>query len=193
MSERGPEARSPSARRWLLVAVMIPIAGLLVLIARAEWSVRTGSTWTIPIVGFDPRDMLHGRFLQYRYAFDWHGADECGSPSGPKRPGFGPEAAFERLRPGCCLCLKRTDPSGRNPAVRQVECQAARTDCEAYLRSDRVMPPQRFFIPEEHAEQLERSLSTRQASIELRASASGEPAVVELYLDGRPWGETLTR
>ena len=49
--------------RLTVIAVIIPLLGLIALIARSEFAVRSGPTWLIPITGYDPRDLLHGRYL----------------------------------------------------------------------------------------------------------------------------------
>ena len=112
--------------RWLLLAVIVPLAGLLVLVGRAELAVRSGPSWQVAIEGYDPRDLLHGRYLQYQFDFNWRGQDTCGSGGGTRSPSA-----------GCCLCLIRTHSSGIGPAVRQVDC-ASVEGCDGWLRSDGV-------------------------------------------------------
>ena len=195
MADRGRKTLPPR-RLWLWLGVLIPVVGLLGLVARSEWGVRTGSIWIIPIRGFDPRDLLHGRYLMYQYSFNWQGQNECGTQARlPTLPGTRPAepevGEGPPLQHGCCLCLTRTHGEGPGPAVRQIDCQKAKKDCQAYLRSETVAPPQRFFVPEQHARKLEHALVEHEASIELRVRPSGSAAVVELYLDGRPWTEWL--
>ena len=56
--------------RWLQLAVVLPMIGLLVLVARAEVLLRSGESFRIAIKGYDPRDLLHGHYLQYSFDFD---------------------------------------------------------------------------------------------------------------------------
>ena len=166
--------------RWLLLAVIVPLAGLLVLVGRAELAVRSGPSWQVAIEGYDPRDLLHGRYLQYQFDFNWQGQDTCGSGGGTRSPSA-----------GCCLCLSRTHPSGIGPAVHQVDC-ASVEGCDGWLRSDGVLPPLRFFVPEERAKELERALREREASMEFACTGAGRAAIRDLYLDGRPWRDALS-
>lgn len=167
--------------RMTLLAVLVPVLGLAVLVGRAEYASRHGAVWTIPIEGYDPRDLLHGQYLQYRHRLRWQGADTCGYGSqGPREPA-----------PGCCLCLTRDGVSGYDPFVRQVQCDEAPRACEASLRAETMMPPQRYFVPEDRAQALESALRAHEAAIELTVSPSGEPAVRELLLDRRPWRDVL--
>jgi hypothetical protein len=149
--------------------------GLLVLIGRAEFAIRGRDTWQIAIEGYDPRDLLHGHYLQYRYRFNWQGEDRCGLDGDVARP--------ER---DCCLCLTRSTPRGIDPPVHAVACDEAPA-CDGWLRSDRVAPPLRYFVPEQRARDLELALREREAALELTCGPEGEPAILELYLDGQPW------
>jgi uncharacterized membrane-anchored protein len=148
--------------RLTLLAVLVPLLGLAALVGRAEYATRNGPVWKIPIEGFDPRDLLHGQYLQYRYRLRWLGTDTCGA-----QPYGGHE-----LAPGCCLCLTRDT-------------------CEGMLRAETMQPPQRYFVPEDRAQALESALRAHEAAIELAVSPSGEPAVRELLLDRRPWRDVL--
>lgn len=164
--------------RLTTIAVLIPLAGLLVLVARAELAVRHGVSWVIPIEGYDPRDLLHGRYLQYRYRFDWQGYGTCGT--GEYEP-----------TPGCCLCLTRDEPDGYDPAVRQLECDEALQMCDGVIRSEEVLPPLRYLVPEGAALPLEDALRTRPAALEITIDPSHAPAIRELWLEGRPWREAI--
>lgn len=166
-------------RRWTLLAVVIPVLGLLALVGRAEYATRHGLVWAIPIEGYDPRDLLHGHYLLYRYRFQWEGIDTCGD-----------QGSIDRAPvPGCCLCLTRTS-GGYDPRVRQVRCDEAAT-CDGTLLADPMAGPQQFFVPEDRALDLESALRQREAAIELAIDPQGNPAVRELLLDRKPWRESL--
>ncbi len=166
---------------WLTrIAVILPLLGLSVLIARAEFGAHFGPSWQISINGYGPRDGLHGRFLTYQYAFEWQGPHSCGSSPQPNPP----------LDPKCCLCLTRTDRDGINPLVRQVECHEAEA-CDGMLAASSVQGSQRYFVPEDRARELEGALRERNASLKLTCGPNGRPAIHDLYLDGQPWREVL--
>ncbi len=167
--------------RWVRIAVLIPIVGLLFLVGRAEFAARSGPTWHIPIEGYDPRDLLHGRYLRYQFRFNWQGQSDCGDRVTESRPD---------LDADCCLCLTRTNELGIDPAVRQTSCYAVES-CDSWLRAEAVEPPLRYFVPEDRARELEEALRKREASIELTCGPSGTPAIIELYLDGAPWRQQL--
>jgi uncharacterized membrane-anchored protein len=154
-----------SERRWLMTGVVIPVLGIAALIARAEVKSRSGETFRVDITGYDPRDLLHGHYLQYRYAWDWQGEHGC-------------------------ICLTRRGGLPAIPSGRQVACDAVE-GCDAWLSGAEVVPPRRYFIPEEKASQLEEAFRNHRAQVDLSVRSSGQASVGELYLDGRPWREVV--
>lgn len=165
--------------RWTMIAVLVPLLGLGVLVGRAELATRHASAWTIPIAGFDPRDLLHGQYLEYQYRLRWTGADTCGAPDGP------------RPTPGCCVCLNPSGPDGVDPLAQQIGCDDHGARCESIVRADAMLPPQRYFVPETSARALEQELRTREAALRVTVTPQRELAVGELLLDGRPWREVV--
>lgn len=168
--------------RWTAIAVVVPVLGLAVLIGRAEYKSRHGATWTIPIEGYDPRDLLHGQYLQYQYRFHWRGQDSCGEV----------DAGERKLTAGCCLCLVRDD-DGFDPFVHQVLCGDESVSCDSRVQSVSMMPPRRYFIPEDRGGDLENALRNHDAALELTVSPDLEPAVGELMLDRKPWRDVIGR
>lgn len=165
--------------RLTILAVAVPLLGLLALVGRAQYATQHGLVWTIPIEGYDPRDLLHGRYLQYRYRLHWDGVDTCGDTFASAR-----EPAV-----GCCLCLTRVAVDGYDPHVRQLHCDEAETICDGMLRSESMLGPQQYFVPEDRALELETALREREAAIELAIDPQRNAAVRELLLDRRPWRE----
>jgi len=76
-------------RALLAAALMLPLVGLGIGIAAQEQGQQGASEWRIPITGYDPRDPLRGRFINFRYVW---------TVSGP--------AHLCRDR-GCMLCLEQ--------------------------------------------------------------------------------------
>ena len=202
-------------------AGLLPAIGLLLLVARAEVAVHQGPTFRIPIRGYDPRDILHGQYLRYQFDFQWDGEDTCGTdapvpvqPPAPIQVQPAPPAAAQpdptvrddiprrrlassrSMRAGCCLCVTRGLPNGFAPTVRHVDCGGSKLGCDGWIRVSEVMPPLRYFVPEESAQELQRVLNedtTAPPSIELTLPPDGKPAIKELYLGDRPWREVLKR
>jgi len=167
--------------RWLQLGVVLPMLGLLVLVARAEVLLRSGESFRIAIKGYDPRDLLHGHYLQYSFDFDWRGESTCGSRSGGVPVG---------LESGCCVCLGSDVDSNTLAEARLVACDQV-SACDGWLHAASLSPPLRYFVPERYAAELEEALRGRAASLSVTCGPGGEPAIGELYLDGQPWRELL--
>jgi GDYXXLXY motif protein len=167
--------------RWLQVAVALPLLGLVVMIARAEVALRSGPSFRIPIAGYDPRDLLSGHYLQYRFAFDWQGESTCGAVEG------GTPADLDG---SCCICLTSEVDGRRLTPARQVRCDETAL-CDGWLVASSIAPPLRYFVPERHAAAIEDALRGRQASLGVTCGPNGQPAIGDLFLDGRPWRDVI--
>jgi len=167
--------------RWLQLAVVVPLVGLLVLIARAELLLRSGARFRIAIVGYDPRDLLAGQYLQYQFALDWKGTNTCGVLDGKVTRG---------LERGCCVCFTSDVDSNMLADARQISCDEV-SHCDGWLHAGALTPPLRYFVPERQASELEDALRGRQASLDVTCGPNGQPAIGELYLDGRPWRDVV--
>jgi hypothetical protein len=78
-------------RRWaLLVALLLPLLWLGASIVRNQSALGAADLWRIPITGYDPRDPLRGRYIEFAFAWEVKGdARECDRPQ------------------GCDICLQR--------------------------------------------------------------------------------------
>jgi uncharacterized membrane-anchored protein len=178
-------------RLWTWFAALLPMLGLVALVVRAEVAVHFGATYRIPIRGYDPRDIFRGQYLRYEFDFDWQEDASCPSAGLGDGEIQAPARHLQRPEAGCCLCLTRTLPNGFNPKVRQVDCADGGITCDDWIHSSDVIPPLRYFVPENRAEDLQRALSTEHPSIEISLPRSGKPAIKELYLGDKPWRKVL--
>lgn len=162
-------------KRLVVIAAVVPVLGLGGLVLKAELAVRSGPTWTLPISGYDPRDLLHGHYLRYRFDLDLtQPAPSCGGDQQPE--------------PGCCLCL--TGPKD-DPIVQQIDCDD-REVCDGWLHSAELAPPLRYFVPEDAALDLEQALRVHATALQVTTTPAGTAAIGELTLEGRPWREIVT-
>lgn len=166
-----------SRRVRLIAALVIPMVGIGALIVRGELRTSGDRVWRVPVKGYDPRDLLSGQYLRYRYVWA-EGERLC--PGGP---------------PDCCLCLSGASAgAAATPQVYSVDCAQPELMgvCDDVVRSAEVRGPQRFYIDERYAKAAEIALRERAASVELVVTAEGGVAVRELLFDGVPWRETLS-
>lgn len=166
----------------LFVPVLI-LAGLSLL---HEYNRSTGTVWTVPIGGYDPRDLLRGHYLQFRYEWNFAGAGAQGCRGNE-----------------CALCTD--DPSGFNPPVRLVPLATAPQACTSFIAgstSDRFGLEEgfyirgsadnltRYYVPESEAQRLQRLLFSAddapEFSVMLRVTDSGTAFIETMYADGVP-------
>ena len=153
------------SRRLLLITLMIPILALLGLTSFKIANLFMGREVELPIVGYDPRDLLSGHYLVYRV--DYGVANLCATPD--EAPGFVclDNRTFTQDNPdGCSLFIKGT--------------------CK-HLRFEAGI--ERFYIPEEKGPMLDKMVRGKQASIIISITGAGHAQVKNLLVNGKPWEE----
>lgn len=157
-------------RAWLPIAVALPLIAVVIGIARAELHFAGARDVTFQIEGFDPRDLLRGRYLQFRLRVEESPALEACSG------------------PDCCLCLTlrgRETP----PLTARAHCTTARRECIAVLPTRYVEESLRYYVPELEAQTLEQQLidamEHQAAQVVLAIDADGHAEVRALKLWGR--------
>jgi hypothetical protein len=71
-----------------------------------------------------------------------------------------------------------------------VDCDGTEVSCDGRLTVNEVLPPLRYFVPEDKAVELERTLNdadSARPSVEFVLPPDGKPAIKELYLGDVPW------
>lgn len=135
-------------RPLLLLALLLPLAGLAGSIAVRQTGLADASAWAIPIAGYDPRDPLRGRYIQFAYAWNVQGdATLCRNQS-------------------CDLCLSRSELGVTATIVPQGSVCAARVDLAAsaigvatgFRPEDPPSFTNRIFVSETSAPKLEAQL-----------------------------------
>ncbi len=156
----------------------IPFFAMLVMIGMNMRNISY-QEYRIAIEGYDPRDLLKGHYLIFRYKW----------PADVEK-----KTAYE------CACLAG-DPLV--PVVTFGACPQAKTapaDCRAFIRlaesGDHSQPyesARRFFIPEAHAGRLENMLRSgkHDFAVGVVPQDNGMVQLKELYIDGVPLDEFL--
>lgn len=68
-------ARPISNRVALAASLLLPLAVFAATWATTHVKAQQGQEWLVPIAGYDPRDLLRGHYVQYRY--EWPTAPEA--------------------------------------------------------------------------------------------------------------------
>jgi len=162
-----------ASRKSVLIAVLLPLLAISLGIVRAQLQLGRARDYVFDIQGFDPRDLLRGRFLQFRLQVDDAQIREACDPRGGQ---------------ACCLCLTR-GATDQPPQVAHSTCEDARAHCDGVLQPKYLHDPLRFYVAEAHANQLDKRLADamqkHRAQVILAIDANGEALVRELLLDGK--------
>lgn len=109
-------------RFFLPLALLLPLAGLGLIWLMAERESRQGTEWDVPIAGYDPRDLLRGHYVQFRY--DWPAVEQDDIPIW---------AASQKN-----LCIRGTAPVIESVDVRDLFGPGQRQDsgCDATAKAN---------------------------------------------------------
>lgn len=164
------------------VSLALPLVGLAGLWGWSDRQSRQGTDWDIPVQGYDPRDLLRGHYVQFRY--DWPGLE-----TGRDDERIAWDGAFD-------LCLQ-----GRAPALARasiypprVEAATAASDlpapeCPQRARAEAPLPGQptgteggRLYIPQADADRLNAQLADPglQGVVRVRLRPDGHLTPLEL-------------
>jgi uncharacterized membrane-anchored protein len=161
-----------NTRLRFLVAALLPVLGLILMVARAEWTVRSGTLWQIPIVGYDPRDLLSGHYLVFRYDFE----------------NLRPASCLPGRTFSCCVCLRQGSLGRISPESTWTEdCADVKGTCESWINAEALDSLHRYYVPEAEAMRLQDAVRAKRAAIGLVVRRDGRAAVDGLYLDGQLW------
>ena len=151
-----------------VAALIFPILCLAGFVLWNAWVATQGQKLTLPIRGFDPRDLLAGHYLAYRieYGFD----SLCtGSKNQHEKTTY--------------ICFAPKKILGARPQS---------SECRKYLKgvckNGRFQTGlDRFYIPEKHARRLEQAVVNKKGAVVLSLNGIGGAAITDLLIDGLSW------
>lgn len=156
------------SKKGILIALTIPIVSLLLLVGYKKYVLSIGKEVTLPISGYDPRDLLSGHYLIYRINYGVKGV--CASTSSKsKKSGY--------------VCLKPKSFSYYWPDHCEIMIKGIcnRSRFEAGI--------ERYYVPEDEARKLEDLLRSNKASIVLSVLKNGKTQIKDLLIDSTSWRE----
>jgi uncharacterized membrane-anchored protein len=151
-------------RNILIIGLALPLLGLCSLAAYKEFALVAGKEFSLPIAGFDPRDLLSGHYITYRINFGIN--DIC-------------KGGAERKY----ICLNEN--GNHFVTNNQSQCDFP---LKGYCRSGRFQSGlERFYIPQSEAARLDKAVRNGQGSIVVAVTRSGAQTVKTLLIDGESW------
>ena len=149
--------------------VLLPLLGIMAFMGQAQYRASTGEVYRARIMGYDPRDLLRGHYLRYRFDFS------------------------KQLTSSASLsdyCFVR---KGEGRFSLSTVSSSDQESCTSRIKRSHLERAQKYFIPEEHAKALERQLRNQRAEVDLIINGNGNYSVGHLYLDGAPWEESVIK
>jgi len=173
-----------------IFVLVLPILVLAGMTGKAAIHQQVGEqVWKIKITGYDPRDLIYGHFLRFRY--DWNIVPNPHTSS------------THNNKNQTCLCLNRADNSYDDPKVYETDCREPENKyCASVMKVyphgdnyslNRDEVSEKYFIPEENSAELDLLLRSgeNEFSIELMAHKDRSASVRSLYVDDVPLNEHL--
>lgn len=166
--------------KGLLFALLLPLCSLMLLCSYKAYKVYAGVELTIPISGYDPRDLLAGHYLIYRLDFK---QSICGSAQSEPDPVF--------------VCVHQNSLESLQVSVVSSLSKWTEQDCTAVIRGQChggsfIAGVERFYIPEEHSQLLDRIVRSwgaehNRAKLVLSVDRRGQAVIKDLLIDNMPW------
>ncbi|WP_373491259.1 GDYXXLXY domain-containing protein [Parasphingorhabdus sp.] len=156
------------SRFFLPIALLLPLLGLGLIWWLTDSDSDQGTEWDVPIAGYDPRDLLRGHYVQFRY--DWPTVREGDIPT------------WSGSRQGLCI-------TGAAPRIRSVAVQdligpdsSSTAVCDATAKvnpwseeGDDGLLRDRIYVPQDAAREYDAKLAnpSLQGIVRIRINSSG--------------------
>jgi uncharacterized membrane-anchored protein len=167
-------AKMIQTRKVVLIALLIPIIGLLALTITKKIILSDGREFEFVIEGYDPRDLLAGHYLQFRVIYGTRGI--CENIQGEI------ESSRQVKHLDAYICLI---PEKKFSFEKPTTCDYFVSGVCEYNRF--VAGLERFYIPQEKAYDLENKIRIHKASIIVSVLKNGKAQIKDLLFDGKSW------
>lgn len=175
-------------RQWLLLgALVLPILGLSALMGFKAYKLHSGYEMTLPVEGYDPRDLLSGRYVTYRV--DYGPAESCTEHllSLNEETGADHAARWKTTSRRHDLCICYPEPSSPTSGYWMDCASVTAQECPVYIKGecywDRFETGvEKYFVPETQADAYDAILREHGADLTIKVDRQGRASLVELTL-----------
>jgi uncharacterized membrane-anchored protein len=174
----------PTQKAIMLIALTLPFLVLGYLSLMNHKAQNSGTEWRVEISGYDPRDLLHGRYLRYQIDWTKHGISTNGSKTMVDS-----------------LCLTRDTENTLVPSIKMIDSTKyghAKIKCESIIAAGQNadnwnLRMRQYYIPESFANTLDRAFRNNghKYEISIRVSDDHRLSVGDLYIDGTIMSEAM--
>ncbi|MDH4201125.1 MAG: GDYXXLXY domain-containing protein [Spirochaetia bacterium] len=179
-------------RGKLVFSLAFPVLVLFAITAWKAANVMIGKKIILPVVAFDPRDLLSGHYLTYRIQYKYENPEFCSLQYGEildtSEPGV-----LDDYDDKVYACLYKSDKNSKDYITRLDFDRENDKSCEAIItgycdRNEfRAENLEKFFIPEEEGLKLEKAIRKGRGEIVISVMKNGSAVVNELLIDGKSW------
>jgi hypothetical protein len=173
--------------------LILPLLALGAIVAKNQLDIASSRSWRVKIVGYDPRDLLYGHYLNFR--FDWELPAERGQcvAEGDCCLCLDPQAGTQRPRASLQACDVAQTCATHLLLPARSACKGAAPGCRSGADAFDPEGGRRYYIPESAATRLNALLLARRhdLSVDLHIAASGQHYLGKLYIDGVEWSDYL--
>jgi hypothetical protein len=179
----------------VVAALALPVLALAALVGEQEYLLTHGTILNVPIRGYDPRDLLKGRYINGQLDFDWQRRPDAADASAPVDG---------------AVCVLASD--GPKPRVRFLDGWTKGDPVDAECRMviagrgwkggpdvparfaptslDNGRGGMKLFVPETRAGDLEKLMIDRLGalSVDLAVRPDGGASIAALRVDGKVLG-----
>jgi uncharacterized membrane-anchored protein len=169
-------------KKKLLFVLSFPIFCLLTLTVYKALKLQLGAKITIPISGYDPRDLLSGHYLVYQIDYNPLNSVCDNQDRYQDRTVYMCVRASKDSRIESEFFYNQEDTPDKGCTVKIAgKCNYHRF----------VANIERFYIPEEHAPDLDTVIRDKKGKIIVSVDPAGKAMVKELLIEDKPWLEYL--
>jgi hypothetical protein len=167
----------------VVVALTLPVLALAGLVGQQEWVLAHARILSVPLTGFDPRDLLRGHYIRAQMDWDWEAA---------------PAVEEYQVADGA-VCVLAETPKPRVRFLPGWKAGDRTSDCRLVIAGHarpgaRFAPATldngdggiQFYVPEARASDLEKLMRERPGSLtaDLAVRADGAAAIRALRIEG---------
>lgn len=166
-------------KKRLIISLAFPVICLVALAVFKGIKVHSGRTIVLPILGYDPRDILKGHYLTY--TVDYGRGNIC--------RGQGEERDIY-------LCLGEKEGETRIiSGPREQYARGCRGIIKGRCGKDERFHAgiEKFFIPENRALELDKLVRGKKGSLVLKVDQDGNAVISDLLIEGTPWKDYMNK
>lgn len=174
-------------QKILLASLLIPFFILLGLVLKTEFDIRIGERILVEVEGYDPRDILRGRYIVFRYKWDF---DQNKTKAYQERNENSTKRQSTRDDYLCLMANKKVYP------IKEDEDQHL---CRHIVRGDFYegfnqrpefsLGLEKFYVPEKYASMIEKKFMQKSGKIAIVINGQKRAVLLDLIIDGKSWKE----